>query len=69
MNLNTKLNRFVQQSLDNIEFKCEECKGQYKYEGRKAHWKACGYTIKCAVEGCNIGQLETADQLRNHWLN
>lgn len=52
LNINSKLNRFVKQSLDNIELNCDSCSGQFKYENRRQHWEKCLVKYVCQVEGC-----------------
>ena len=72
LRLGTKLNRFVKQTLDCLEFVCETCSEKFTYEKRKEHWQSCGGSMmKCMVDGCDIGNdlFTDIDQLKEHWFS
>ena len=71
LNLGKQVNRFVIQSLNNTEFKCDTCPKTFKYEQRREHWATCGAVFKCSIEGCYLGgeNFPSMDELKDHWKN
>ena len=61
-----KVNRFVMQTLNSLEFKCDKCGEKFTYEKRQAHWDYCGAAFQCSYEGCNE-TFKTIEELEKHW--
>ena len=62
INLADNLNRFAQNKLNDLEFKCDTCQKNFKYETRKQHWQSCEIApitsdsvvpITCDLVGCS----------------
>jgi len=66
---NSKPNRFVYQSLEEMLFKCGQCSLVYKYSDKDKHYQNCQFiNLKCPITGCQ--EKGTKEWLINHhWVS
>ena len=64
-----KINRFIVNSLNVIEFKCNSCEEKFKFSENKSHQMVCKTkTYDCPIALCGKTNIKL-DELEAHWAN